>query len=98
MSQWLTDEYPWPLTDEETERFADYFDANPTWGSLHIVMEDGNVEDVHLAWSIRYAEEHGDSEGAALGRILSRLTEAERAGLSHLAFRYPFDRRQAGQA
>lgn len=69
-------------SDADVERFRDYYDENPTWGSLHIVMDDYNTLDSHVQWCIRWAQEHGDDEGAHLGSVLLGLTEDEREQLS----------------
>jgi len=60
-------------------RFRDYFADHPTWGVLHIALDDGNLEDSHIQFCIEYAGEQGDAEGQALARILMDFTPAQRA-------------------
>jgi hypothetical protein len=69
------------LTEDERERIEDYGCVHGAWGSLHIVLSDGNTEDQFVAFCVTFAEEQGDPEGAELARILLRLTEAERQDL-----------------
>jgi hypothetical protein len=47
-------------------------------GSLHIVLEDGNLETDHVLWCKNYAKEQGDPEGVKLAEFLLTLTEDER--------------------
>lgn len=69
------------LEVEVMPRFLDYLRKNELWGNLHVVMEDGNVEDHHIEACIKRAEEAGDAEGAELGRILlERMGEEHRKG------------------
>ncbi len=73
------------ITAEMVTRFAAYVAEHTTWGSLHIVLEEGNVEDVNVEHCIRWAEKDGDAEGAALGRILLTLTTSQRGRLDRRA-------------
>lgn len=50
-------------------------------GSLHVVLEDGNVEDHCLEFSLRHAVEVGDHEGEELAKALATLTIEQRARL-----------------
>lgn len=71
-----------PSIPDVVERFAHYFeDDNGVWGSLHIVLDDGNVENHSVEYCIDYAEEKGDQEGAELGRILLQLSRTQRLKL-----------------
>jgi hypothetical protein len=51
---------------------------NGAGGSLHIVLDDGNLETGHVLWCKNYAKEQGDPEGVALAEFLLTLTEDER--------------------
>lgn len=66
------------ITPEMVERFAAYFDTDPTWGSLHIVLADDNVEDHFVDFCIEYARKAGDVEGEALAHILRSLSRSQR--------------------
>lgn len=70
------------LTQEEKDRFEWYHEDHLAWGSLHIVLEDENLEDDSVQWCIERARERGDEEGEALARILLELTEEQRLNLS----------------
>lgn len=73
------------ITPEMVERFAAYYVLNPAWGSLHIVLDDWNIEHGHVEWCIGYAERSGDDEGAALARILLSLTKSQRGRVGRKA-------------
>lgn len=60
------------------QRFLDYYEENPTWGSLHIVLDDGNTEEDSVRFCVRAAEKSGDTEGAFLARLLLPLTDEQR--------------------
>lgn len=69
---------------EVKDRFKAYHLNNPSWGSLHIVLEDNNIKDYHVRYCIEYALEEGDQEGAELGRILLKLSKSQRLKLGQL--------------
>lgn len=75
-----------PTIPEVRDRFAAYHEApgNGVWGSLHIVLEEGNVRDCHIAASIDWAEERGDREGVELLRILLRMSTTQRKKLAYV--------------
>lgn len=60
-----------PSLPDVVGRFASYLevDGNGAWGSLHCVLEDGNVRDGDVRSAIDFANERCDEEGAALGGI-----------------------------
>lgn len=69
------------ITPELVQRFLDYYRQpdNGAWGSLHIVLDDGNVQDDHVAYCVSWAEERSDTEGAALARILLTMSKSQRS-------------------
>lgn len=69
------------------DRFKDYHElpGNSCWGSLHVVLDDGNLKDHFVQFCIDFAEQSGDREGAELGRILLQLSETQRDKISRLA-------------
>jgi hypothetical protein len=69
------------------ERFQKYFDKNPTWGKLHIVLDDNNVEDRHIQFCIDSALDSNDLEAVELGLILLNMTKTQRLKLPHLCER-----------
>lgn len=52
--------------------------GNACWGSLHIVLSDGNTELENLQWCKTYAENKNDHIGVALAACLLELSESER--------------------
>lgn len=66
--------------------FVDYLRANPAWGSLHIVLEDGNHSNADVEFCISFAEQQGDEEGADLARLLLKMSKTQRGKLSRLAY------------
>ena len=69
-----------PTIPEVIERFRAYQErpGNGAWGSLHIVLDDGNVTDSDVAFCIDVARDKGDEEGEALARILLRMSKTQR--------------------
>jgi len=74
-----------PTIPEVIERFRAYHSLHPVWGSLHVVMEDGNFADCHVRYAIGLARYDGDAEGACLGQILLRMSKTQRSKLSRIA-------------
>ena len=78
------------MTDKPTipqflERFRAYHAIHSTWGSLHIVLDDGNVKDADVEFCIRYARDKGDAEGAELAHLLSLMSPTQRRRLASIA-------------
>lgn len=72
-----------PAIPDVVDRFAGYYAApgNGAWGSLHIVLDDGNVRNHDVTFCIEQAQEKGDVEGEALGRILLSMSKTQRLKL-----------------
>lgn len=70
------------ITPDLVDRFAAYYRANPVWGSLHVVLEDGNLQHCSVDYCVEQAVEEGDVEGAALGRILRSMSRSQRARIA----------------
>lgn len=86
------------MTEEEKyERFSrlhalrkvyyDDFD-NPTGGSLHVVLDDGNLSDGDLNFCIKWAEDKNDYLGIAIARLLMELSEEDREEFYEATRRY----------
>lgn len=75
---------------EVVDVFRRYWTRFPTWGSLHIVLEDSNLDDESVAFCYGYAREHGDREGVALARICEYLTPTQRAKLGRMSRGWPW--------
>lgn len=62
-------------------------DGNGAGGSLHIVLDDGNVEDSHVRFCLEFAREEGDEDGVRLAETLLQMSQTQRLKLyraSHL--------------
>lgn len=72
-----------PAIPDVLDRFVAYFhaDGNSVWGSLHCVLDDGNVSNSDVEHAIVWATERGDLEGEALGRILLKMSRTQRLKL-----------------
>lgn len=69
---------------EVVEDFAEYHACNPAWGSLHIVLDDGNVDDASVNCCLEHARDTGDIEGARLAEILLQLSKTQRLKLGNI--------------
>lgn len=69
-----------PTIPEVRARFLAYYQqpGNSCWGSLHIVLDDGNIADDHVRFCVGFAERNNDPEGAELARILLQMSKTQR--------------------
>lgn len=58
--------------------FSIYNREHITGGNLHVVLDDGNVEDKDIVFCINEAKDGGDLLGELIGEILLRIPEGER--------------------
>jgi len=74
-------------------RFAAYraLPGNEAWGSLHTVLDDGNVSTTDVAFVLDDATAKGDTEGTALARILLDLSRTQRLRLPYFVDAYVKD-------
>lgn len=77
-----------PKIPEVVKLFSVYKKNNPTWGSLHIVLDDGNVSDADVEFCIKFADDHNDSEGMILARILQQMSKTQRTSLDRKVDEY----------
>lgn len=63
------------------DRFKRYYEENPTWGSLHIVLEDGNISDNNVNFCISVAKINKDIEGEKLAKLLLQMSKTQRLKL-----------------
>jgi hypothetical protein len=71
-----------PTVPEVRERFAAYYRDHPAWGSLHVVMDDGNWQSIDFCrWSAR-EQIPVDREALALCDILDQMTTTQRRKLA----------------
>jgi hypothetical protein len=66
-------------------RFISYHAKDNAWGSLHIVLSDGNVKNSNVEFCIREAHDKGDVEGEALARILLDMSKTQRCKIAVIA-------------
>ena len=59
-------------------------EGNIVGGSLHIVIEDYNIEDSHIMWCRNYALEKQDMDGVLMCDLLLLFTEDEREKILEL--------------
>lgn len=55
-----------------------YLAVDDTGGPLHIILEDGNLETVHVAWCLELAVRCNDYSGAALAHGILLLSMTQR--------------------
>lgn len=55
--------------------------GNGVGGNLHIVLDDGNVEDSHVLFCLECAEQEGDADGIQLCQMLLQMTKTQRRKL-----------------
>lgn len=67
-----------PTVPEVIDQFLAYSERNPEWGSLHVVMADGNYHDDFVRTSIEDARRKGDTEVEDLARILLSMSKTQR--------------------
>lgn len=60
--------------------------GNELGGSLHIVIEDGNIEDWCVSACVDGATERGDTVGQAIGLLLLAMSTTQRRKLSAMSF------------
>jgi len=70
--------------DDLKEDTLAYLADNPMGGSLHIVLEDCNVEDEDVAWCIEYARSRWDVDGWYLAVKLFHASKRTRLRLASL--------------
>lgn len=69
-----------PQLIEECKKYYS-LPGNSVGGSLHIVLDDENIQDEHIEYCIKYAEECGDAEGVRLGKLLLKASMTQRKQL-----------------
>lgn len=60
--------------------------GNGTGGSLHIVLDDGNIKDSDVKWCIKHAAEEGDEIGSVIGSLLLQMSKTQRKKLSNMFY------------
>ncbi|MGK3995123.1 hypothetical protein [Sorangium sp. So ce1024] len=57
---------------------------NGAGGSLHVVLDDRNIETHFVESALERAEASGDADGAALAKVLLRMSKTQRLKLCDL--------------
>ena len=55
-----------------------YYQDHPVGGSLHIVLDDGNIEDDDIEFSINHARGEDDPIGELIGLLMLQLSKTQR--------------------
>lgn len=76
-----------PSLPDVAAMFRAYYQqpGNGAWGSLHIVLDDGNTDDDSVRLCIGFAQERGDTEGERLANILLAMSRTQRRKLPFVA-------------
>lgn len=61
-----------------------YTDVEINGGSLHIILEDGNLEDSHLYWCAGLCYGYQDHEGSDIANLMIAMTMKQRELLYNL--------------
>jgi hypothetical protein len=59
--------------------------GNSVGGSLHVVIEDRNLEDSHLRFCISHSKANNDLDGISLAEEMLKLSKTQRGKLIKLA-------------
>lgn len=57
---------------------------NGSGGSLHIIIDDHNIDDKNVKFCISYAKECGDDDGVKLAEKFLLLSKTQRSKISKL--------------
>ena len=55
--------------------------GNLAGGYLHLVLDDGNIDDDYVEFCLKYAGENHDADGVELARLLLQMSLAQREKL-----------------
>lgn len=58
-----------------------YYAKHAAGGSLHIVLDDGNLCDHNVDFCIKFAQKEGDRQGEALARLIRSASYTQRKKL-----------------
>ena len=60
--------------------------GNGVGGSLHIVLDDGNIGDSSIEFCKQYAQERNDIDGVAIANILLQMSKTQRKKISGIFY------------
>ena len=77
-----------PTIPEVIPALKEYYhtEGNAAGGSLHAVLEDGNLRDCDVKYCIEYAKERGDLAGVSLGETLLKMSRTQRNKLANMFY------------
>ncbi|QEM41127.1 hypothetical protein HYP85_gp030 [Pseudomonas phage Zuri] len=75
--------YP-PVSQQVKDRLVAYNQKHPSWGSLHIIMADYNVNESDVLFCLNSAHERQDREGYWLALELLKMSRTQRNKLAHI--------------
>ena len=64
--------------DEFIELVQEYYESNPAGGSLHIVLDDENIEKGCVRWCAGYACGSGDEMGSDIANLMLHMNWNQR--------------------
>lgn len=67
-----------PTVPEVLPLVKEYYKDNPTGGCLHIVLDDGNIEDSHVKYCLEYSKEKNDLRAIKLSELLLQMSKTQR--------------------
>jgi hypothetical protein len=75
-----------PDVSQHVPAFVAYLQKpeNGAGGSLHIWLDDDNIEDSHIQFCLECAESIGDTDGVELARLGLRMSKTQRSKLLRL--------------
>lgn len=85
-----------PTIPDVIREFAMYYRNHAEWGSLHIVLSDGNEDDESVRFCLSRATANADSDGARLAEILLTMTRTQRGRIPNVC-RYLCDLDNRGE-
>lgn len=87
--------FPKPVAQEALPLVRDYYakPGNKLGGNLHMVLDDGRVEDVDVELCLAQAQEAGDEEGERLARLILGMSRTQRLKLFREISATPWGRR-----
>lgn len=70
------------------EAFSEYQLEHPSWGSLHVVLEEGNVSNQCVQGALEYAQRTGDATGMILASMLLLMSKSQRGRIARKVQEY----------
>jgi hypothetical protein len=68
----------WTRIEDAIRRIKPYYESNPGGGTLHVVLDDGNMEAGNILDCWQYAKDEGDKAALDLIAVLIDMSVDER--------------------